>query len=140
MCIDICSVKNRRRNNLLQIGSDPTAAEVQAVKDYVQEHRSEVKLVQADWLRQCGEERSLLSASHSFLLPLSSLTAPPARLSPDKLQPHRSLAATSNGGPGGGDDGAQVGQGVPGGGEEAESSGAAAGSQPPQHQALKGFW
>ena len=111
------------------------------MKDYVQEHRAEVKIVQADWLRQCGEERSLLTASSGYLLPLSSLTAPPARLSPHKLDAHqRGSAGTAQGGQGGDSGFAQTAHGATGKGEEGEEPGAAVGSQPPKHQALKGFW
>lgn len=108
------------------------------MKDYVQEHRAEVKVVQADWLRQCGEERSLLTASHGYLLPLSDLTAPPARLSPDKQDAHQ--ASTAQGGQGGESGGAQAAHGVNASGEDGKESVAAIGSQAPKHQALKGFW
>ena len=127
----------------LQVGSDPTAAEVQAVKDFVQEHRSGVKVVKADWLRQCGEERSLLPASSEYLVPLSSFTAPPARLvplSPDKQEAQRVQAEVSRGGPGADDGGVQAGQKGFGGGEEGDECDAAVGSQAPKHQALKGLW
>lgn len=128
----------------MQVGSDPTAPEVQAVKDYVQEHRSGVKVVQADWLRQCGEQRSLLAASSNYLVPPSSLTAPPARLvplSPDKQEAQKVQAGVSGGGQGADNGGLQAGQKACGGGEEGgDDCEAAVGSQPPKHQALKGLW
>ena len=127
----------------LQVGSDPTAAEVQAVKDFVQEHRFGVKVVKAEWLRQCGEERSLLPASSEYLVPLSSFTAPPARLvplSPDKQEAQRVQAEVSRGGPGADDGGVQAGQKGSEGGEEGDECDAAVGSQAPKHQALKGLW
>lgn len=129
-----------RRVNTMQVGSDPTAAEVQAVKDYVQEHRAEVKVVQADWLRSCGELRTLLIASNGYSLPLSSLMAPPARLSPDKQEAQRGQAGTKDGGQGVDSSGPQARQRGSDGGEEGEDAGAAVGSQGPKHQALKGFW
>ncbi|KAL3155606.1 hypothetical protein ABBQ38_010860 [Trebouxia sp. C0009 RCD-2024] len=125
------------------VGSDPTAAEVQAVKEYVQEHRSGVKVVRADWLRQCGEERSLLPASSDYIMPLSSLTAPPARLvplSPDKQEAQRVQAGVSGGGQGADNGVLQAGQKAAGGGEEGDECEAAVGSQAPKHQALKGLW
>ena len=125
----------------LQVGSDPTAPEVQAVKDYVQEHRSGVKVVQADWLRQCGEQRSLLAASSNYLVPPSSLTAPPARLvplSPDKQEAQKVQAGVRVQGADNG--GLQAGQKACGGGEEGDDCEAAVGSQPAKHQALKGLW
>lgn len=113
------------------------------MKDYVQDHRSEVKVVTAAWLKQCGEVRSLLPASADYLVPLSSFTAPPARLvplSPDKQEAQRVLAGLSGGGPGPDDGGLQAGQKASGSGEQGDEGEAAVGSQAPKHQALKGFW
>lgn len=113
------------------------------MKDHVQEHRSGVKIVKAGWLRQCGEERSLLPASAAYLVPLSSLTAPPARLvplSPDKQEAQRVQAGVSGGGQGAVDGGLRAGQRGSGGGEEGDECEAAVGSQAPKHQALKGLW
>lgn len=126
----------------LQLGSDPTAAEVQAVKDYVQEQRSGVKIVQADWLRQCGEQRSLLPASQDYLVPLSSLTpAPPARLvSPDKQEAQKAPAGLMGAGQEADSGDPQAGQHAPGGGTDGDDCEAAVGSQAPKHQALKGLW
>ena len=122
------------------MGSDPTAAEVQAVKDYVQEHRSGVKVVQADWLRQCGKERSLLTASHNHLVPLSSLTAPPARLSPDKQEAQKVPAGSTGGGQEADSGGPQAEQKASGAGVDGDECEVAVGSQAPKHQALKGLW
>ena len=125
----------------MQLGSDPTAAEVQAVKDYVQEHRSGVKVVQADWLRQCGEQRSLLPAFHDYLVPLSSLTAPPARLvSPDKQEAQKVPAEVTGAGQEADSGDPQAGHQAPGGGTDGDECEAAVGSQAPKHQALKGLW
>ena len=126
-----------------QVGSDPTAAEIQAVKDYVQEHRSGVKVVKADWLRQCGKGRSLLAASHNYVVPLSALTAPPARLvpvSPDKQEAQKVPAGLTGGGQEDDSGAAQPGQKASGGGVEGDEYEAAVGSQAPKHQALKGLW
>ena len=122
------------------MGSDPTAAEIQAVKDYVQEHRSGVKVVQADWLRQCGEERCLLTASHHHYVLLSSLIAPPARLSPDKQEAQKVPAESTGGGQEADSGGPQAGQKACGAGVDGDECEAAAGSQAPKHQALKGLW
>lgn len=126
-----------------QVGSDPTAAEVQAVKDYVQEHRSGVKVVKADWLRQCGKEHSLVAASHEHLVSLSTLAAPPARLvpvSPDKQEAQKFPAGLTGGGQEADSGAAQFGQKASGGGVEGDEHAAAVGSQAPKHQALKGLW
>ena len=113
------------------------------MKDYVQEHRSAVKVVKANWLRQCGKERSLLAASHDYLVPLSSLTAPPARLvpvSPDKQEAQKVSAGPIGGGQEVDSGGPQAGQKASGGGLEGDECEAAVGSQAPKHQALKGLW
>lgn len=130
----------RQQSMCMQLGSDPTAAEVQAVKDYVQEHRSGVKVVQADWLRQCGKQRSLLPASHNYLVPLSSLTAPPARLVSDKQEVQKVPAGLMGAGQEADSGDPHAGQQAPGGGADVDECEAAVGSQAPKHQALKGLW
>jgi len=124
----------------VQVGSDPTAAEVQAVKDYVQQHRSEVKVVQADWLRRCGDLRSLLAASNGYLVPLTTLSAPQPRSSPEKQAQQQGKAGASEGGRGVENGGGTAGQELLSGVEEAAESGAAGASQAAKHQALQGFW
>ena len=124
----------------LQVGSDLTEAEVQAMKEYVQQHRSEVKVVQADWLRLCGEQRSLLAASNGYVVPLATLAAPPAHSSPDKQDQAQGKAGGSECGQRGQNGGELTGHGLLSGGEEGGESQAAGASQAPKHQALKGFW
>ncbi|DBA89074.1 hypothetical protein WJX77_001689 [Trebouxia sp. C0004] len=122
------------------VGSDLTEAEVQAMKAYVQQHRSEVQVVQADWLRSCGQQRSLLAASNGYLVPLATLTAPQPRSSPGKQEQPQGKPSVSEGGQGGRNSGGTAGHGLLSGGEEgAETQGPGA-SQAPKHQALKGFW
>lgn len=113
------------------------------MKDYVQEHRSGVKVVKASWLRQCGKERTLLAASHNHLMLLSSLTAPPARLvpvSPDKQEAQKVPAGVTDGGQEADSGGPQAGQMASGDGVKGDEYEAAVGSQAPRHQALKGLW
>ncbi|KAL0048805.1 hypothetical protein WJX82_011551 [Trebouxia sp. C0006] len=122
------------------VGSDLTEAEVQAMKDYVQQHRSEVKVVQADWLRSCGQQRSLLAASNGYLVPLATLSAPQPRSSPGKQDGPQGKSGASEGGQGGRNGGGTAGNGLLSSGEEDGESQGAGASQAPKHQALKGFW
>ena len=124
----------------MQVGSDLTEAEVQAMKDYVQQHRSEVKVVQADWLRSCGQQRSLLAASNGYLVPLATLSAPQPRSSPGKQDGPQGKSGASEGGQGGRNGGGTAGNGLLSGDEEGGESQGAGASQAPKHQALKGFW
>ena len=123
-----------------QVGSDPTEAEVQAVKQYVQQHRSEVKVVQANWLRSCGDQRSLLAAANGYLVPLDTLTAPQQKSASPDNPGQQSKAEAAGSGQGGENGGANVGLGLASGGENGGEAGAVPGSQAPKHQALKGFW
>ena len=122
---------------LMQVGSDPTEPEVQAVKDYVQQHRSEVKVVRADWLRCCGQQRSLLAASNGYLMPLATLAAPAPHVSPDKQD---QTCGTAEGDQVGQKGGGVAGQRLLSNGQNGEDSGAMAASQAPKHQALQGYW
>ena len=126
--------------SVVQVGSDLTEPEVQAMKDYVQQHRSEVKVVQADWLQSCGQRRSLLAASNGYLVPLATLTAPQPRSSPGKQDRLQGQPGVSEGGQGGRNSGGTAGHGLLSGGEEGGESQGAGASQAPKHQALKGFW
>ncbi len=124
----------------VQVGSDLTEAEVQAMKDYVQQHRSEVKVVQADWLRSCGQQRCLLAASNGYLVPLATLTAPQPGSSPGKQDRPQGKPVVPEGGQGGRNGGGTAGHGLLSGCEEGGESQGAGASQAPKHQALKGFW
>lgn len=121
---------------LQQVGSDPTEAEVQAVKEHAKQHRGQVKVVQGDWLRQCGQQRRLLPAVGAFLIPMATLTAPssskPTSSSPRGVgnrglqHPHGVGVECCE------LDGASV-------AEEKQNGGPTA-SQAPVNQALKGYW
>lgn len=124
----------------VQVGSDLTEAEVQAMKDYVQQHRSEVKVVQADWLRSCGQQRCLLAASNGYLVTLATLTAPQPGSSPGKQDRPQGKPVVPEGGQGGRNGGGTAGHGLLSGYEEGGESQGAGASQAPKHQALKGFW
>lgn len=119
---------------LCQVGSDRTQAEVQAVKDHAQHHRGHVKVVQGDWLRQCGQERRHLPAVNGFLIPLATLTAPlapkPASDGNRGVQPVQGAAP----------EGEVVKPDGAGAGEEKQNEGELTASQAPVNQALKGFW
>ena len=95
-------------------------------------------MVQAQWLRSCGDQRTLLTAANGYLVPLDTLTAPVQRSSPDKKG--QQGRAEAGGGHEGEKGGATAGQGHAGGDEEPFDLYAVQDSLAPKHQALKGFW
>ena len=106
----------------------------------MQQHRSQVRVVTADWLRGCGELRSLLPASNGYLVPLATLTAPQGRPSPGKQDPLQGDMGVAVGGQARRSGGEAAGQGLLSGGEEGAEPDPPGGSQAAKHQALKGFW
>lgn len=124
------------------MGSDRTEAEVQAVKDHANHHRGQVKVVQGDWLRRCGQERRLLPAVNGFLIPLATLAAPLAP-KPASSSPHgagsRGLQQAAGARPGSGKVSAN-GEGAVASEEGQQNGGDVTASQAPVNQALRGFW
>ena len=95
-------------------------------------------MVQAQWLRSCGDQRTLLTAANGYLVPLDTLTAPVQRSSPDK---QGQQGRKEGGGGHEGENGVSTaGQGHAGGGEELFDLEAVQNSLASKHQALKGFW